>query len=196
MAEQLHEASCPRDTDGDGDCAACARNPDAHVNVVWASEPVGKLDLTPPAGVDNPPLNPEYVRLFQDPDVKVFRPDGGSQPAEGWDAERLARLFHETYERLAPDFGYRTRDASAKPWEQVPEDSRALMTATCAEVLARLVGPWEPASDAPNLLLTEGQAGEPAEQPEPVAKCPHGYERGEHHWFSCMGVSPAGQQPS
>ncbi len=35
--------------------------------------------------------------------------------------EALARHFHETYERLAPEFGYRTREESAKPWEQVPE---------------------------------------------------------------------------
>jgi len=50
-------------------------------------------------------------------------------------AERLARLFHETYERLAPEYGYKTREASAVPWEQVPERNRALMVATCAELL-------------------------------------------------------------
>lgn len=71
--------------------------------------------------------------------------EGRRQAAEGWDAARLAQLFHETYERLAPDFGYRTREASAKPWAEVPENNRALMTATCAEMLSRLVGPWEPA---------------------------------------------------
>jgi hypothetical protein len=27
--------------------------------------------------------------------------------------EELARLFHETYERLAPSYGYKTREASA-----------------------------------------------------------------------------------
>ena len=52
------------------------------------------------------------------------------------DAEQLAREFHEAYERLAPDFGYKTRDASAKPWEEVPENNRKLMTAVCAEVMA------------------------------------------------------------
>jgi hypothetical protein len=49
-------------------------------------------------------------------------------------AERLAQLFHEAYERLAPSFGYQTREASAKPWSEVPENNRALMTAVCAEV--------------------------------------------------------------
>lgn len=52
--------------------------------------------------------------------------------------EALARFFHETYERLAPEHGYETRKASAVPWEQVPERNRALMIATCAEVLAKL----------------------------------------------------------
>jgi hypothetical protein len=45
-------------------------------------------------------------------------------------AERVARAFHETYERLAPEHGYRTRKASAVPWLEVPESNRALMVAT------------------------------------------------------------------
>jgi hypothetical protein len=44
-------------------------------------------------------------------------------------SEQLARLFHETYERLAPQFGYETRKASAVPWDQVPERNKALMIA-------------------------------------------------------------------
>jgi len=51
-------------------------------------------------------------------------------------AENLARLFHETYERLAPEFGYRTREASAVPWDEVPETNRALMVATAEHVIA------------------------------------------------------------
>jgi hypothetical protein len=50
-------------------------------------------------------------------------------------AEQLARLFHETYERLAPLFGYETREASAVPWEEVPESNKKLMIAVCAELL-------------------------------------------------------------
>jgi hypothetical protein len=53
-------------------------------------------------------------------------------------AEALAQRFHETYERLAPSFGYETREASAKPWAQVPEQNRALMIAVCAEILATI----------------------------------------------------------
>lgn len=52
-------------------------------------------------------------------------------------AEALAQRFHETYERLAPSFGYRTREASAKPWAEVPEDNRLLMIAVCQELLDR-----------------------------------------------------------
>lgn len=51
-------------------------------------------------------------------------------------AEGLARRFHEAYEALAPQFGYRTREASAVPWADVPQQNRNLMIATAARVLA------------------------------------------------------------
>ena len=54
------------------------------------------------------------------------------------EAERIARLFHETYERLAPEFGYETRKASAKPWEEVPENNRKLMIAVAGVVAQSL----------------------------------------------------------
>jgi len=53
-------------------------------------------------------------------------------------AEELARFFHDTYERLAPEHGYKTRDESAVPWENVPPANKNLMIATCAEVLKKL----------------------------------------------------------
>ncbi len=59
-------------------------------------------------------------------------------PREGssmTEAEALARRFHEAYERLAPEFGYKTRDASAVPWEFVPDANRSLMIAVAAEIL-------------------------------------------------------------
>lgn len=49
--------------------------------------------------------------------------------------EALARRFHETYERLAPDFG-QIREAPVVPWEQVPQVNRDLMVAVCAELLS------------------------------------------------------------
>lgn len=54
-------------------------------------------------------------------------------------AERWARMFHDAYELAAPLFGYETREASRKPWEQVPENNRALMTAVAGHVGALIV---------------------------------------------------------
>ncbi|MGW4129483.1 hypothetical protein [Amycolatopsis japonica] len=64
-------------------------------------------------------------------------------------AEALARQFHEAYERLAPSFGYKTREASAVPWDQVPEQNRALMVAVAAEILKQGIGK-QPHSVKPN----------------------------------------------
>jgi hypothetical protein len=50
-------------------------------------------------------------------------------------AERIAQAFHESYERLAPDHGYETREASAKPWSEVPEQNKGLMVAVIEELL-------------------------------------------------------------
>lgn len=50
-------------------------------------------------------------------------------------AEELARRFHETYERLAPSFGYETREASRKEWADVPDRNKRLMIAVCGELL-------------------------------------------------------------
>ena len=50
-------------------------------------------------------------------------------------AGEIAAAFHEAYERLAPEHGYETREESAVPWEQVPEQNRALMEAVVADLL-------------------------------------------------------------
>ena len=47
----------------------------------------------------------------------------------------VAQAFHEAYERLAPQFSYETRQASAVPWDEVPEPNRSLMIAVCRELL-------------------------------------------------------------
>lgn len=56
------------------------------------------------------------------------------------EAELVAQLFHEAYERLAPSFGYETRKASAVPWESVPEPNRSLMVAVAGSVLDEIAG--------------------------------------------------------
>lgn len=50
-------------------------------------------------------------------------------------AEGIARAFHQTYETLAPSFGYATRKASAVPWEQVPDANKNLMIAVVRSLL-------------------------------------------------------------
>lgn len=50
-------------------------------------------------------------------------------------SEDLARSFHATYERLAPEFGYTTRQDSAVPWEEVPDPNRKLMIAVAGTML-------------------------------------------------------------
>jgi hypothetical protein len=53
----------------------------------------------------------------------------------GSPAGEIARRFHETYESLAPDHGYETREESAKPWEAVPAQNKNLMIATVERLL-------------------------------------------------------------
>lgn len=66
-------------------------------------------------------------------------------------AAAIARMFHETYERLAPSFGYETRRQSAVPWEQVPEQNKALMIAVAAEVASVLL------ADQADAILTAAE---------------------------------------
>jgi hypothetical protein len=47
----------------------------------------------------------------------------------GYTDEEIAKAFHESYEELAPQFGYETRKESAVRWDQVPEANRMLMIA-------------------------------------------------------------------
>jgi hypothetical protein len=79
--------------------------------------------------------DPSLVRGFQ---RKLDRIMPAPSAGAGGAAAELAQQFHEAYERLAPSFGYTTREASAKPWADVPEPNRRLMTAVCGEVLASL----------------------------------------------------------
>ncbi len=64
--------------------------------------------------------------------------DGLEQPSK---SEQVAKRFHEVYERLAPQYGYKMRAESAVPWDELPFNHRALMAATVAEVLGSLHEP-------------------------------------------------------
>lgn len=52
-------------------------------------------------------------------------------------AYHIAREFHENYELLAPEFNYKTREASAVPWEKVPQQNKDLMVATVQVLIDR-----------------------------------------------------------
>jgi hypothetical protein len=53
--------------------------------------------------------------------------------------EKIAKEFHETYERLAPEFNYETRLKSRVPWEDIPKENRELMIAVVEDLIVRRV---------------------------------------------------------
>jgi hypothetical protein len=53
-------------------------------------------------------------------------------------AERLAQRFHDTYERLAPSYGWETQRESAVEWTDVPQRNRDLMIAVVREITDEL----------------------------------------------------------
>lgn len=52
-------------------------------------------------------------------------------------SQTIARAFHESYERQAPAFGYKTREASAVPWADVPAQNKNLMMSVVNDLLAQ-----------------------------------------------------------
>ena len=50
-------------------------------------------------------------------------------------AERIARAFHEAYERRAPEHGDETRPDTAVSWSSVPVNNRSLMVAVAQETV-------------------------------------------------------------
>ena len=61
-------------------------------------------------------------------------PDSAATPFSF--SEAIARAFHAHYEYLAPSFGYRTREESAKPWDEVPEANKRLMIGAVYRLLS------------------------------------------------------------
>lgn len=65
-------------------------------------------------------------------------PPGAATPGQrNHQAETIAIAFHDAYEELAPEYGYRTREASAKPWDEIPANNAGLMVATVERLLER-----------------------------------------------------------
>lgn len=74
-------------------------------------------------------------------------------------AEDLARFFHETYESLAPTYGWETQAASRTEWGDVPEANRNLMVATAEEVLNWLDDGGDPFG--PTVVQPSGEIDRP-----------------------------------
>lgn len=65
-------------------------------------------------------------------------------------ADRIAKWFHFYYEGFASDFGYATRQESAVPWRDVPEQNKALMRCVVETLIeAQIIEP------GPNALIQE-----------------------------------------
>lgn len=55
-------------------------------------------------------------------------------------AEQLAQFFHETYARLAPEFGRKVSQTPSKPWADVREPHKSILVAVAREMLFVLYG--------------------------------------------------------
>lgn len=53
--------------------------------------------------------------------------------------ERIARRFHEEYEALAPAHEWATQEASAVPWDDLPDNQRRLMVNVVANLIVKKV---------------------------------------------------------
>lgn len=69
-------------------------------------------------------------------DAEVFLHDAGGNAKMILEPDVLAQAFHEAYERLAPEFGYETREET----RQFDPESRngRLMLAVCDEIIGRI----------------------------------------------------------
>jgi hypothetical protein len=77
-------------------------------------------------------------------------------------SEPLARLNYETYQRLAPLFGYGPDTTS---WEEVPEADRNLMIAVADVIEMEFFGPAKGDELIPNELFVQTGYGAATKQP-------------------------------
>lgn len=110
-------------------------------------------------------------------------------------AEQVARKFHETYERLAPKYGYTTREESAVPWDEVPVNNRALMTAVAEQMLVYMTSLDKPVSDDINM-----ESGVSVFDGHPYVTLAWGSERGQlspteirHHALALLECADAAE---
>jgi hypothetical protein len=53
------------------------------------------------------------------------------------EVREIAKEFHQTYEKLAPLLGYKTRKATAVRWSEVPDKPKLLMMETVDNLIER-----------------------------------------------------------
>lgn len=70
--------------------------------------------------------------------------------------ELIAKFFHETYERQAPTYNYQTREASAKPWADVPDQNKNLMITVIGDLIDQgVIDPGPVVKDAQEYRLSQ-----------------------------------------
>jgi hypothetical protein len=107
-----------RDRHATGRQSAARERVLAQVHRYWADQ-LAALRREPPERVPSCPTSLPLARTVG--------------PAE------VAAKFHETYERLAPSFGYQTRPETRTDWGDLPDGNKQLMMAVATEVL-RYIG--------------------------------------------------------
>jgi hypothetical protein len=135
--DREHWASDDYVTEGDIEAMQRAADVDPAKPIAWTSEDgIHNLRRQRSEGKSHWSLQVRTDRRDDYNTVPLYtRPTADVDPATD---DLLARTFHENYERLAPNYGYKTREASAVPWEDVPEQNKALMRATVAASFADL----------------------------------------------------------
>ena len=58
--------------------------------------------------------------------------------------EKIAQLFHSTYEGLASFYGYETRPETKTSWDKLPSQNKNLMIATVKEILPQIKSMLQP----------------------------------------------------
>ena len=79
-------------------------------------------------------------------------------------AEELARVFHRHYEEQAPVHGWETQERARVEWEELPQENRMTMIATCRAVIDELGLKWEAHGGFPS-TVPEGWYAELLEEP-------------------------------
>lgn len=105
--------------------------------------PIHKCEAPPAVIIPQRSLDPDLRQAMAEHAFELY--EGEAPPAadvQGMtDAEALARRFHETYERLAPQFGYETRQET-RQFDPTTPNGR-LMIAVCAALRAQSKGEKE-----------------------------------------------------